>query len=421
MRLLTKTTLYTATLSLFLFFIMGILFFHVLKNMSLTDLDHELHALKEVVDDYLERDPGQLPEEIPGIDTLAIRQVSGLQGGVPHMGDTLMFDPENEQFRTYRYLLYRDVFAGVPLEIKLFKSTTPADQLVEQVTLMMTIMVILFMTGIFVLNRFIFANLWKDFFRALDQLKAFDTVKEPLVLEDPDIEEFKELFQVLEKMTRRLSEDYRELKEYTDNTTHELQTPLAIIKTKTELLMQSDNLGPGEMQLIHAINASADQLSRLNSTLALITRIENRQYPSREEIDLPGVVDHHLEMLQELISLRGITVEREYVVPGKLVHMDRGLANILITNLLKNAIVHNRDQGHIRIRIDTHRLVVSNEGAPLHFPQDSLFKRFVRNTKKSGTFGLGLSLVKKICETYGYSIQYHFENGQHTFEVGLIH
>jgi signal transduction histidine kinase len=419
MRLLTKTTIYIATLSLFLFFIMGVIFFQVLKNMSLSDLDHELNALKEVVDDYLDRNPAQIPSGIPGIDTLVVSRVPAADSYESHMGDTLMFDPESKQYRTYRYLLYRSIFQEVPLEVKIYKSTTPADQLVEKVTLMMTIMVILFISGIFVLNRFIFANLWKDFFHALEKLKKFDTVKEPLILGEPDIEEFRELFQVLERMTRRLSEDYRELKEYTDHTTHELQTPLAIIKTKTELLMQSEKLGPEEMQLIHAINASTNQLSRLNSTLTLITRIENRQYPSREEISLGRLVDEHLEMMQELISLRGISVKWNHPEQETKVRMDRGLANVMITNLLKNAIVHNREQGSIEIRLDDHHFLIANEGPPLTFDQESLFKRFVRDTKKTGTFGLGLSLVKKICDTYGYQIHYRFADGRHEFRIIL--
>ena len=213
--------------------------------------------------------------------------------------------------------------------MKLFKSTTPADKLVEQVTLLMTVMLILFLAGIFFLNRFIFANLWKDFFDALEKLKQFDTVKEPVILGDPDIEEFKELKKVLERMTVRLSSDYKELREYTDHTTHELQTPLAVIKTKTELLMQSSNLGQEEMQLIQSINTSANHLSRLNTTLALITRIENQQFTGRKEINLAQLLDEHLEMFQELIALRDISVTRTYLDQEQIIIMDQGLADIL--------------------------------------------------------------------------------------------
>jgi signal transduction histidine kinase len=419
MRLLTKTTLYIATLSLFLFFIMGVIFFQLLKNMSLSDLDRELNALREVVDDYLRRNPHEFPADIPGIDTLSIVTTRAGVIDYSHLEDTLMYDRKTGQFRTFRYLHYVGEYREGPLEIKLFKSTTPADQLVEQVTLMMTIMVILFMTGIFVLNRFIFANLWKDFFHALGKLKKFDTVKEPLALGEPDIEEFRELFRVLERMTRRLAEDYRELKEYTDHTTHELQTPLSVIKSKTELLLQSDKLGPDEMQLIQAINASTNQLSRLNSTLAMITRIENHQYPSRDRIILVELVDHHLEMMQELIALRGIRVEKDYSDTEREVEMDRGLADVLITNLIKNAIVHNREEGRIEVGIDSHGMWIRNEGPPLHFDESKLFKRFTRNEKKSGNFGLGLSLVKKICDSYGYGISYRYENDLHCFRISL--
>ncbi len=419
MRLLTKTTLYIATLSLFLFFIMGVIFFQFLKNMSLSDLDHELKALREVVDDYLIRNPGALPTDIPGIDTLSITSATTGAPGFSQLGDTLMYDGKTRQYRTFRYLHYTGDNGEGPLDIRLFKSTTPADQLVEQVTLMMTIMVILFMTGIFILNRFIFASLWKDFFRALERLKKFDTVREPLILGDPDIEEFRELFRVLERMTRRLAEDYRELKEYTDHTTHELQTPLAVIKTKTELLLQSEQLGPEEMQLIHAINASTNQLSRLNATLAMITRIENQQYPGRERINLADLLDHHLGMMQELIALRGIRVEKTYADREKEVHMDRGLADVLVTNLIKNAVVHNTDGGVISVEIDQNGMEIRNDGPPLHFKETELFKRFTRDEKKSGNFGLGLSLAKKICESYGYSISYRYESGLHSFLVSV--
>jgi signal transduction histidine kinase len=387
--------------------------------MSLSDLDNDLEAMSELVDTQVRDDPFAISLQIPGLDSLSIQPVSSGKNGGRQIGDTLMYDHRNQQYRTYRYLQYFREYRGITMEIKLFKSTTPADQLVEQVTLMMTIMVLFFIASIFVLNRFIFANLWKDFFLALEKLKEFDTVKEPLVLGEPDIEEFRELFRVLERMTKRLSEDYRELREYTDHTTHELQTPLAVIKTKTELLLQSERLGPEEMQLIHAINAGTDQLSRLNSTLAMITRIENRQYPSREKINLPQFVDHHLEMMQELIALRGIRVNRRYLDPEKMVLMDLGLANVLITNLLKNAIVHNTDQGEINLEINSKSMVISNDGPPFNFDEKKLFRRFTRNVKMSGSLGLGLSLVKKICDTYGFTINYQFENKQHTFTLWL--
>ena len=419
MKLLTKTTLYIATLSMFMFFIMGIIFFKVLKNMSLSDLNRELSGIQTVVDDVFPHFLGGQLSGLPGLDSISIKTAVTDMKPVEQFSDTLMFDTRTNQFRTFRILQFNSEHGGVSYVVKLFKSTTPADKLVEQVTLLMTVMLILFLAGIFFLNRFIFANLWKDFFDALEKLKQFDTVKEPVILGDPDIEEFIELKKVLERMTLRLSNDYKELREYTDHTTHELQTPLAVIKTKTELLMQSSKLGQEEMQLIQSINTNTNHLSRLNTTLALITRIENQQFTGRKEINLARLLDEQLEMFQELIALREISVTRTYADQEQILIMDQGLADILVTNLLKNAIVHNMDGGKIFLEVGIGSFIIRNEGAPLTFGEQDLFKRFTRDTKKSGNFGLGLSIVKKICDFYGFKIRYDYQNELHGFSISL--
>jgi len=419
MKLLTKSTLLIATLSLFLFFIMGIIFFQVLKNMSISDLNRELGDLKELVVDQLEDYKADQFKALPGIDSLSVLPVERGENAGEVFEDTLMYDRKDDQFKTYRYLQFTAEVGEEAYLVKIYKSTTPTDQLVERVTLMMTLMVILFLAGIFILNRFIFASLWKDFFEALEKLKQFETTKEPVILGEQDIEEFDELKQALEVMTRRLAKDYRELKEYTDHTTHELQTPLAVIKSKTELLIQSKKLGAEEMKCLQSISTSTQQLSRLNATLTLITRIENRQFTEKEEIKLTGLLDKHLELLEEHIDLRKIKVEKLYRDGGKMLLMDQGLADLLIANLLKNAIVHNIDGGTIVLETLPGSLVIKNDGPPLRFGQEELFTRFVRDTRRSGNFGLGLSLVKKVCETYNFFIGYTYDNQLHTFTVIL--
>jgi signal transduction histidine kinase len=417
MKLLTKTTLYIATLSLFLFFFMGVIFFKVLKNMSISDLNREMFGMKGLVEDVLPHFLGGQLKGLPGIDSISIKHAWPGMEDEDQFSDTLMLDARTNQFRTFRCLRFLSEHGNLIYAVELYKSTTPADKLVERVTLLMTMMVILFLAGIFFLNRFIFANLWKDFFDALEKLKNFDTVKEPVTLGESDVKEFVELNRVLERMTLRLSSDYRELREYTDHTTHELQTPLAVIKTKTELLMQSENLGSDEMQLLQSINTSTNHLSRLNSTLALITRIENQQYTQKMKIILPDLLDKHLEMFQELVGLRDISVERSYKSKDEFLIMDHGLADILVTNLLKNAIVHNVEGGMILVEVTPQALCISNDGPELSFNEQDLFKRFVRDTKRTGNFGLGLSLVKKICDYYGFQINYTYEKSRHLFRI----
>ena len=199
MKLLTKSTLLIATLSLFLFFIMGIIFFQVLKNMSISDLNRELNDLKELVVEYLETYEAYQFKALPGIDSLSVQVMEGEQQTGEVLGDTLMYDKKENQFLTYRYLQFMAEVEERAYLVKIYKSTNPTDQLVERVTLMMTLMVILFLAGIFILNRFIFANLWSDFFKAIEKLKQFESNKEPVIFGEQDIQEFDELKQVLER------------------------------------------------------------------------------------------------------------------------------------------------------------------------------------------------------------------------------
>jgi signal transduction histidine kinase len=130
------------------------------------------------------------------------------------------------------------------------------------------------------------------------------------------------------------------------------------------------------------------------------------------------LLDRHLELLEEHIDLRGIQVIRKYDETIVL-HMDQGLADLLIANLLKNAIVHNIDKGNILLEIRDGKLLITNDGPPLQFGQEELFSRFVRDTTKGSNLGLGLSLVKKVCDTYNFFIEHRYDNQQHTFTIDL--
>ena len=203
MKLLTKSTLLIATLSLFLFFIMGVIFFQVLKNMSLSTLDRELSDLKEVVDDHLSESDDYQNLSLPGIDSLVVIPVERTAQTGVIFGDTVMRDVKDKQFRTFRYLRFNKAKADQYYLVTIFKSTTPTDKLVEQVTLMITLMVILFIAGIFILNRFIFGSLWKDFFEAIEKLKRFEKTKEPVILGEQDIQEFDERTSIVNRSRRK--------------------------------------------------------------------------------------------------------------------------------------------------------------------------------------------------------------------------
>jgi signal transduction histidine kinase len=399
---------------------MGIIFYQVLKIMSINELNLEMKEMEEPVRRNYQFFVKYGISDLPGIDSMMINKIETPPGSFNEFRDTLLFDTNTKQYRSFHIYSFFIVNRDDIYQIDLIKSTTPTDTLVERVTLMMTFMVMLFLAGIFFLNRFIFANLWKDFFTALDKLRKFNAEKGAIMATDSDVQEFNELNMVLEDITDRLSIDYQNLKEYTDHTTHELLTPLANIKSKVELLFQSENLQKAELEYISDISKNSDHLSRLNSTLALITRIENQQYKKTSNINLASLIDRQLDMLKELVELRKIHIRKKVLIPDIIVNMDQGLADILVINLLKNAISHNDDEGIIEIELSDRQLIFRNSGPEIQCEPEKLFDRFYRDSKKPDSFGLGLSLVKKICESYGFTIEYEYEHDLHSFTLTFL-
>jgi signal transduction histidine kinase len=164
--------------------------------------------------------------------------------------------------------------------------------------------------------------------------------------------------------------------------------------------------------------SAASRLSKLNEALVILSRIENRQFHTVADICVNDLVDSRLEGLEEVIEIKKITVQRNYVnrISTK---MNQFLADILLENLIVNAIKHNHPGGHIRITTeDTHFSIVNTGEEPGNEPE-KLFQRFVKANQKSHSLGLGLSIVKAICETYLLPIQYTFEQNLHKISVEL--
>src|SRR6202000_3201098 len=92
----------------------------------------------------------------------------------------------------------------------------------------------------------------------------------------------------LKKMTEKAQEDYQSLKEFTENASHELQTPTAIIRGKLDLLMESD-IRDEQAVLIAEMQNALERLSRIHSSLTLLTKLENKEYEAKEAGKLSGL------------------------------------------------------------------------------------------------------------------------------------
>ena len=220
-------------------------------------------------------------------------------------------------------------------------------------------------------------------------------------------------------MVAGVEADYHTLKEFTGNAAHEMQTPLAVISANTESLMQDESILRLHHESIFTIEDAVKRLSRLNHSLLLLTKIENRRFDLNEKVDWNILVQQRLNELQDLVTAQKITVQVNAAAAVTLFHQH--LADILITNLVSNAIRYNFEGGIIEIQLDCRQLTVSNTSGLPALEPTKIFSRFYRHpqTKPDGN-GLGLSIVQQICMLAGYDLHYQYADNRHIFSVSFI-
>lgn len=228
--------------------------------------------------------------------------------------------------------------------------------------------------------------------------------------------EFDHLNKELHKLISRVNTAYHHQKQFAENASHEMQTPLAIIRSKLELLINQPNLTEKSAALLADITEANNRLTQMNRTLLLLSKIENNQFPDKESINvsqlLQQVVNDFQNHYEERFpSLHILLKDGVTIIASPL------LIEMLFSNLVKNAVEHNLPQGAVSILLDGFTLLIKNPGLPPGVNTNELFERFKKGSYQSKSTGLGLALVKEICTLYNYKIRYDYKDGLHEIEV----
>jgi signal transduction histidine kinase len=291
------------------------------------------------------------------------------------------------------------------------------DELLGDISLYLSFLFFSLLLISILINYLIARNLWRPFYDSVKIAGKFDIQSDkPLDLPETDIKEFNQLNMVFDSMTRKMRNDYLNLKEFSENAAHEIQTPLAVIRSKTDLLMQQKNLNKESLSLIKSINEATTKLFKLNQGLLLISKIENQIFHEKKKVSLKQVIESGLDNYKEIMLLKKIKVDME-TSDEAYVEMNDVLAEVLISNLLSNAVRFNIDGGFIRCKIDKTSLTITNSGLPITTNPEDLFRRFHKASDNPQSVGLGLSIVKMITETYGMLITYTCHNTIHEIRL----
>ncbi len=415
MKLLTKTTLYFVTVSLVVFFAGGIGLYKIMQNLVEREVDADLYSRIHYLFNNIQKLDSLNNVAFIATEPIDIEKVSQPAPTTYRLLDTVLFNKSIKAYMPYRQLSTTVKSGNDYYRIRIYKSLITSNYLIEKIALIITLMLVLFLILAFFLNRYIFAKVWADFFDTLHIMQDFrlDNPRRE-TFKPSEIIEFHQLNRELTRMTDKIIQDYEAVKEFTGNLSHEVQTPLAVIKNKTELLFQEE-LTEKQYQLAGAIYSAVNRLSGIVRSLGLIARIDKKQFTNKTAVDLKELIEKQLELYEGMLSSRQIQTSLHTEGIPKVV-MDPYLADILISNLIKNAVRHNIENGFIRIHLGEKKLTIENSGRDPGMPTEALFEQFSRASDQ-GFMGIGLAIVKKITEHYGFRIRYDYMEGVHKIDI----
>lgn len=417
MKLLNKFNRVNIAVTVVVLLVTGVVYYFTIRSILTNQIDNDLVLEESEIFSAIKKNH-QLPDIYESNHQQIIFTPMG-QTPVPrHYVDTTYKDSDNLEMEAGRGLISSVYVNGQNHQIYIVQSKVETEDLIQIIFFITIGVIVILLAALILLNRIILRRLWQPFYDMLSQLKAFSPVLHPQVNSIPsNIDEFNELDTAVVSMAARVKLDYENLKAFTENASHELMTPVSVINSKLDTLLQTGEFTDPQSKLLGDIYGTVARLTRLNKSMLLLSKIENRLIHDEIDVDLGKLIEECLYLYEELTQQKKITVQ----INGnnEIVYASKLLMEILLNNLISNAIKHSPSGGEIFIDLNEKSLKVTNAGdQPVDF--DCMLKRFQKSDQSDG-IGLGLTLCKQICDNYNFTFHYDYSNLGHTFIVTFNH
>jgi signal transduction histidine kinase len=330
-----------------------------------------------------------------------------------------IYTASDDEFVNYRILdYYRDI-DGQNYHINIRKSLIENEDILFNILVLQLGVFLFLLLTLVLINRQLKIKVWNSFYTIIQQIKSYRVdQKEIAQLPSSSITELKDLSFSVENLMKNNLQLFNAQKELTENTSHELQTPLAVFQNKVDLLMQTQPLSEQQMQYMLDLQRTTRKMSQLNKSLLLVSKIENRQFSEVAKLSVNDPILGILHDLEEVLSSKNINVITE-LQHNKLVTANEVLLQILLNNLISNAVKYCPKDGTVQLYLDENKLQISNTAYAGPLEETTLFQRFKKqNSEKTGN-GLGLEIAQKIAQLYGWNLAYQYKNNQHSFELNF--
>ena len=413
MKLLVKTNRIYLLFTAILLLITGLLLFTLITSVIKTEATEKLTINKERIKRELIQ--GKHFENLPPV--LEVEEIDMMPVQTKIVKDTMLYDPVEEDEELFHEVTSYELVKDKKYKITLRQVILEPHDYYNSIGFVLLCMMLILLLCLLLVNWRISTNLWKPFYYNLELIKQFKIQdNKPIVLQTSDIKEFSELNKAIENFSEKIITDYSALKEFSENASHEMQTPLAVIKSKLEIFLQAESLDEEQAKQIKSAYDSTVRLSKLNKALLLLTQIENRQFAKTENISLTQIIVKQLLLYEDFIAAKNLIIIKKFEHDIK-VSTSPILLETLVSNIFNNAIKHNIDGGNLIINLKNQSFSVSNNGKPLLVSPEILFNRFSKADPSSQSLGLGLAICKKICDINNWGIKYTAHDDLHDIQV----
>lgn len=394
--------------------VIGVLFYRTLTHYLNQQLDDGLTEELMEVNDFTHV-KNILPAPTSFKDLVAEYKKIEVADGKSFFADTVYYNPKKGLRERARYLQADISFNNQAYRVLILSSKVQREEQIRSICLIIILPVLLLLIILFGINRIIINKLWSPFRQLLINIKAFNVNREePFDQVASPTVEFKELNDAIVDLSLKVRSDYKEIKLFTENASHEMMTPLAVINSKLDTMLQSNSLGIEESETLADLYKATSRLTKLNQSLLLLVKIDNNSQLDIEDINVKDIIEERLNFFYELIHNRKLVVDLD-MHPLHLA-TSRQLIEILVNNLFSNAIRHNKDGGLIKIILSKGILVFCNTSNYPALNENMIFERFYKDASSEGT-GLGLAILKQICIRQNFQFSYDYQYQLHCFQI----
>ena len=332
--------------------------------------------------------------------------------------DTMVYIAEKKETEPARILttIFRND-AGQYYELSVSTPTIEKQDLRESIFYLLIGLFVILLVTILIINIWVFYRSMKPFYVLLHWLGDYRLGQTHKPLYNPThTSEFQKLNDTVVRFAQHSEEVFQQQKQFIGNASHEIQTPLAVCRNRLEMLMEDETLTEQQLGEIIKTYETLEYVSKLNKSLLLLSKIDNYQYSETSQVCLNDILHSLIPDFEEVYAFKEVSLSLEENA-RLCADMNEVLATVLMTNLLKNAFVHNVEDGSIRITINRDSICFSNTGTLVALDEKRVFERFYQGNKKEGSTGLGLAIANAVCRQFKLELKYVFKDGMYQFWV----